>query len=112
MKIIEFIPARPDLEGVFDPPIPAKTVLPEWYKEQSMYTEGQRGIDGDGNYNHTVKACMPALDAMSAGYIIPLPQDIEIYKSMANQNTSRLFMPVCKPHVARKFALQMFLWRS
>ena len=86
-KLIEFIPARLDYEGVFDHPVAAKTLLPEWYKEQSMYTEGQRGIGNDGTYNHTVKACMPALDAMSAGYIIPLPQDVEVMED-ENGNTS------------------------
>jgi len=77
-KTIEFIPATADIEGVFDPPAPAASFLPEWYKQQPGYTDGKRSIGNDGNYNHTVKHCMPALDAMTAGYIIPLPQDIEV----------------------------------
>ena len=78
---IKFIPAKPEFEGIFDPPRPAGEFLPEWYKSQSGYTDGTKQILDDGNYNHTVKYCMPALDAMTAGYIIPLPQDIELIDS-------------------------------
>lgn len=77
--LIEFIPGKPEYEGVFDPPIPASQVLPGWYKRQSLYTDGDQRInDRTGDANHTVKACMPALDAMCAGYIIPLPQEVRI----------------------------------
>jgi len=62
---------------VFDPPLPASQFLPEWYKRQPGYTDETKQVMQDGNYNHTVKHCMPALDAMTAGYIIPLPQDVE-----------------------------------
>lgn len=75
---IKFIPAKPELEGIFDPPRPANEFLPEWYKTQPGYSGGKKQILEDGNYNHTVKHCMPALDAMTLGYIIPLPQDIEV----------------------------------
>lgn len=77
-KIIEFIPATPEIEGVFDPPVPSSSLLPDWYKRQSGYVGGTKSILEDGHYNHTVKQCMPALDSMSSGYIIPLPQDVEV----------------------------------
>lgn len=77
-KLIQFIPAGKDIEGVFDPPVPAKTMLPNWYKMQSGFVSGVKEVTDTGDYNHTVKQCMPALDAMTSGYIITLPQDIEV----------------------------------
>lgn len=43
-----------------------------------MYSEGIKIVGPKGDFNHTVKACMPALDAMTMGYIIPLPQDLSL----------------------------------
>jgi len=77
-KLIEFVPWKSELEGVFDPPVPASSLLPAWYQRQGMYADGNRSISDKGDFNHTVKACMPALDAMTAGYLIPLPQDLNV----------------------------------
>ena len=77
-RIIEFTPSSSEIEGVFDQPLPAAKFLPEWYKSQTGYVSGKKEILEDGSYNHTVKQCMPAFDAMAAGYIIPLPQDLEV----------------------------------
>jgi len=77
-KLIEFIPWKPDVEGLFSPPVPASSMLPDWYRGQSMYVDGQKAVTEKGDINHTVKACMPVLDAMTAGYIIPLPQDLSV----------------------------------
>jgi hypothetical protein len=77
-ETIKFIPATSEIEGVFDPPQPAACYLPEWYKRQPGHTNGLKSITEDGNYNHTIKHCMPVFDAMTSGYIIPLPQDIEM----------------------------------
>jgi hypothetical protein len=51
------------------PPVPAIKSLPNWYAEQSSYTEGVKRIQSNGVYNHTIKKCMPVFDVMSAGYI-------------------------------------------
>lgn len=82
-KLIQFAVAKPEFEGIFDPPEPAAKFLPEWYKNQCGYTENNQKSILDGNYNHTVKQCMPALDAMTAGYIIPLPQDVAFQSNEA-----------------------------
>lgn len=83
---IEFFPATKEIEGVFDSPVPAALMLPEWYKKQSGYVGKQKQVLDDGNYNHTIKHCMPALDAMTAGYIIKIPQDIEVVRAGENKD--------------------------
>lgn len=60
---------------VFDPPVPAREVLPEWYKKQQPLVS--EGLNEFGRYDETIKRCMPALDAMIAGYVFTIPSDIE-----------------------------------
>jgi hypothetical protein len=67
---IEFV-CEEHLYGVLPEPIPANKVLPEWYKD----LEGKMG---KGLGKSTVKRCMPFLDAMTAGWILPLPADTEV----------------------------------
>lgn len=60
---------------IFDPPIPAKDVLPDWYKRQhSVLSEGMNEY---GRIDETIKRCMPVLDAMTAGYILHTQTDIQ-----------------------------------
>ena len=54
--------------SITESPKPAKNFIPEDYKKLSNY------IDNDLR-SPTVKKCMPFLDALSSGYIIPLIQD-------------------------------------
>ena len=81
MPKIEFIlPKTLNDKGVFErtneefligdeyPPQPAKSFIPNEYKKLSSYVEGDLRAP-------TVKKCMPFLDAMTAGYIIPFYQE-------------------------------------
>lgn len=77
-KIIEFRPARPEIEGVFDPPVPAVDLIPDWYKSQEGYVNNEKSVNPDGSWNHTIRHCMPVFDAMTSGYIITVPQDINV----------------------------------
>jgi hypothetical protein len=52
---------------VIMPPMPAKAILPGWFRKLPPVDQTQ--TDG-GN---TIKRCMPVLDAMSLGWIIPVP---------------------------------------
>lgn len=61
------------LARVFDPPIPAKELLPEWYRKQPALIEEE--MNEKGRFDETVKRCMPVLDAMIAGYIWRFPSD-------------------------------------
>lgn len=68
-----------DVLGVDDvyAPVPASQVLPDWYKNTPEYTNGERLVR-DGATPHTVKKCMPVFDAMTAGYVIPTPMDVQV----------------------------------
>jgi hypothetical protein len=64
-------------------PVPAKKVIPDWYKDMNSYLRGKKEIFTDaaeGVTSSTIKKCMPVFDALTAGYIIPLPCDIYVYQ--------------------------------
>jgi hypothetical protein len=48
-------------------PIPASRAVPDWYRK----------MDGTQEKIHSVKKCVPFLDALTSGYIITLPVDVE-----------------------------------
>ncbi len=58
-----------------DYPIPAKLNIPEWYKKLEHTV-----------INKTVKGCMPFLDALTAGYILKMPQDFYVRHNVDNKN--------------------------
>jgi len=49
-------------------PIPASKAVPDWWRKAPLVTD----------QIHTMKKCIPILDALTSGYIITLPQ--EVYK--------------------------------
>lgn len=79
MKNIEFS-IHPDLKGIKEiEPVPAKSIIPEWYKKIS--------ITSDENLrNRTIKACIPVLDAVTAGYLLRLPQDMVIQQNLKDDD--------------------------
>jgi hypothetical protein len=80
-KTIKFVTTNPNIFGVYEEPKPSSSMLPEWYKKQGKYSNGVKKIQSDtGTYNHTVKACMPVFDVISAGYTFTLSADVNIYK--------------------------------
>lgn len=58
----------PEDEGIIAPPIPAKTVLPDWFRKLAPVDKARVSATDHGL---TVKRCMPFLDAMMAGWVIP-----------------------------------------
>ena len=50
-------------------PVSAKSILPEWYKQQSSY---------DGFNHPTIKRCLPVFDAMSSGYFLLAQSNITV----------------------------------
>lgn len=63
-KKIEFRPRNPQYDIL--QPKPASLYIPEWYKQTPQVNEKTL----------TAKKCVPMLDALTAGYIIPLPVDV------------------------------------
>ena len=66
--LIEFL-ARPDVVGTFPAPYPAGRAVPQWLKDMPP---------GADDAVRTVKRCPPFLEAMMAGYIIPVAVDITL----------------------------------
>ena len=54
---------------VFPRPYPASQSIPEWYRRMPVETDPP-------SEHGTLKRCPPFLEAMSFGYIIPLPADV------------------------------------
>jgi len=59
-------------------PKPAKSFIPEWYQKTKSYIE-KKEVTERGT-SATIKKCVPVLDILSAGYIIPTWSDIWVTK--------------------------------
>ncbi len=72
--LIEFLCAPEDL-GVIAEPVAAKSALPDWFRKLPA-------VDGEvasaTNNGLTIKRCMPFLDAMTTGYILPLAATVRL----------------------------------
>jgi len=78
--IIEFYCEVGDF-GIIPEPYPAFKNIPEWFKKiPNVVPSKDRTKDRDqfGAKAHTAKKCMPLVDAMSVGFIIPLFGDVNI----------------------------------
>jgi hypothetical protein len=71
---IHFLCQPEDLE-VIAPPVPAKSVLPEWYRKLPVVDSKHQSTTDSGL---TIKRCMPFLDAMISGWILPLAATIRL----------------------------------
>jgi hypothetical protein len=49
------------------PPVPASKMVPAWYRKMSGVNDGVM----------SVKKCVPFLDSITSGYIVPLPADVK-----------------------------------
>lgn len=84
MKKIKFIPCSQDVFLNTAPPLPSKSLIPQWYKD------GELWISHDGkNVSSSkdplkiagMKSCIPFLDSMLSGYMITSWHDVEITKN-------------------------------
>jgi hypothetical protein len=66
---------RPEDRDVIAPPVPAKTILPDWFRK--LPAVDQRALSATNN-GLTVKRCTPFLDAMTAGWILPLAATVRL----------------------------------
>ena len=74
VPVIEFTCA-PEDKGVIAEPFPAKGHLPAWFKKLPPVDVREMSV---GSSAQTVKRCMPFLDAMTAGWIIPLAATVRL----------------------------------
>tara|TARA_R110000823_G_scaffold299469_3_gene420194 strand:- start:2 stop:748 length:747 start_codon:yes stop_codon:yes gene_type:complete len=55
-------------------PVPSKTNIPQWFKNLNSYVSGTDSIEG----KFTIKKCVPFLDALTCGYLLKCPLDMQI----------------------------------
>ena len=74
MSTITFL-CPPELAGRIPEPVRAGKCVPDWFRRlpREMGLTDAHGLPG-----LTVRACLPVADAMSLGWIIPLPVDIYV----------------------------------
>jgi hypothetical protein len=65
----------PEDEGVIAPPVPAKSYMPDWFRKLPAIDPKVETVKNSGL---TVKRCMPFLDAMTTGWILPLAADLRL----------------------------------
>ena len=76
--VIEFM-CHPEWRGVIPEPKPAHKFIPEWFKKIPSTSDTKRDHFGAPSAN--AKKCMPMLDAMSIGYVMPLMCDLRVVTS-------------------------------
>jgi hypothetical protein len=82
--IIHFL-CRPEDKGIIAEPVPAKSVLPAWFRQLPGIDKSQVTATNNGL---TVKRCLPFVDAMSAGWIVPLAAPVRLEISEGGQTVS------------------------
>lgn len=77
-------------------PYPSSKALPKWFLNSTPYINSPDQLTNDGKVhvrnresNANFKKCMPLLDGMNAGYIIPLWADVEV--DSVNQDKPFIF---------------------
>jgi hypothetical protein len=93
-RIIEFH-TQPQLLEVIPRPQPASHCVPEWYHHMPCQTPN----------GQTLKRCIPFLEAMTAGYLIPLPADvtIEVTPKRVNVEMKGFDRPIVQFHPQDQF---------
>lgn len=66
---------RPEDEGVIAPPVPAKSLLPEWFRRLPAIDQDHLSATNNGL---TAKRCMPFFDALATGWILPLAATVRL----------------------------------
>lgn len=92
--IIEFY-CEERMFGVIPEPQPAIKLVPDWFKAiKPQVADG--GRDQFGGNGFTAKKCMPLVDSMSLGFIIPLWADVNIRVSDDGKLIDASRNPMCQ----------------
>jgi hypothetical protein len=78
-KTIEFQPSSEKIELLVEPPSPAYKHVPDWYKNQQLFSGNESNYlkaFKKPNFAKTYKMCTPLVDSLTSGYIVKLPADI------------------------------------
>jgi hypothetical protein len=71
---VEFL-CRPEDRGVIAEPVPARTVQPAWFRRLPGLDRAELSATNNGL---TVKRCVPFLDALNVGWIVPLAATVRL----------------------------------
>jgi hypothetical protein len=82
---ISFVPSLEKFKDLYTAPVPAVTMVPEWYKSLTLYGSSNdiknlnpvNHVGTDGTLVDT-KKCMPMFDALTAGYYYLLEDDLHV----------------------------------
>ena len=86
----------PELEAILPKPVRANQGLPDWLRQMPISTYSE-----DWNKDvRTVKKCPPFVDAMSSGFLVPLPCDIRVDGGCFEWNWDHLPITLA-PHTGR-----------
>jgi hypothetical protein len=72
--VIEFL-CSPEDKDVIAEPVPARAALPDWFRKLPGIDKAEVSATNNGL---TVKRCMPFVDALSVGWIIPLAATVRL----------------------------------
>ena len=91
-KNIKFIAKNEYGWNVCEKPFPAFQAIPDWWKNLPAYNSSREDneektlIVKSGNSNAGPKKCVPMLDAITSGYIIPLWADVQVLQEKETIN--------------------------
>lgn len=95
--IMEFY-CHPNNYGIIPEPKPAAKYVADWFKKIPPFMDDR---DDFGAKSMTAKKCLPMLDAMSLGYVIPLQGDLHVKTNEDKTQieiTSPPALPICEFH--------------
>lgn len=72
--VIEFV-CEPCDHGVIAEPVPAKSAMPDWFRRLPAVDDKHVHAANNGL---TIKRCMPFLDALTTGWILPLAATVRL----------------------------------
>lgn len=72
--LVSFL-CEPEDFGVIAEPAPARTMLPDWFRRLPAIDDSVLSATNNGL---TIKRCMPFLDAMTLGFILPLAASVRL----------------------------------
>lgn len=81
IKRIRFVPQDDYAYKNIDPPVPAKSLVPQWYRSGELVVSSETGKlakVSDKKITGGMKSCVPFLDAMISGYFICLWEDFYV----------------------------------
>jgi hypothetical protein len=77
-KKIKFMAGSKLAEIKLPPPEPARSKIPEWYRQADRFIGGKMIVRETGGINKDLKLCVPFLDSLVSGYVLELPCDIHV----------------------------------